>query len=460
MSDVKELAADTGDHRVIVTAILLLSAAMLGWMARSLFTGDIPFTGDLLHFHYPVRQFYADALTSGGRFEWMPSLFNGFYLAGEGQAGTYHPLHWLLYRLLPLNPAFAIEIVVAYPCLFLGTFMFLRRWSTAAPAAFGAMLFTFCGFNLTHGVHPNMVGVIAHVPWVLWAIHIAATGTGLPSRLAGCALVGLLVGSQVLLGHPQALWLSLLIAGAYTAMVIAQRPAPARAGSALAVASGVLLGAAVGTIQLLATLYAAQRSVRQAYDLSYATSFSLPPVQLLQLVEPYLFWGRLLRWTEVPGAGDEYAAYGGAAALVLTAWWLARLWTRRHQGGLTPLDRLGLWPLEWERSASGSPPGVMAGSTTFTHGSRSSGCSGSRRDLSCSPSWPSPSPQPPRLPRSCASAGPDRGGRRAFGPHGASQWSLVPRRSGSSRPAPHQILASACSRWPRDLRYSPRPLSC
>ena len=119
----------------------------------------------------------------------MPSLFNGFYLAGEGQAGTYPPLHWLLYRLLPLNPAFAIEIVVAYPCLFLGTFMFLRRWSTAAPAAFGAMLFTFCGFNLTHGVHPNMVGVIAHVPWVLWAIHIAAAGTGLPSRLAGCALV-------------------------------------------------------------------------------------------------------------------------------------------------------------------------------------------------------------------------------------------------------------------------------
>ena len=51
----------------------------------------------------------------------------------------------------------------------------------AAPAAFGAMAATFCGFTLVHGVHPNMVGVLAHVPWLLWVLdgvaarHVPAT---------------------------------------------------------------------------------------------------------------------------------------------------------------------------------------------------------------------------------------------------------------------------------------------
>ena len=35
------------------------------------------------------------ALESGDAFDWCPDLFGGFYLTGEGQVGTYHPLHWL-----------------------------------------------------------------------------------------------------------------------------------------------------------------------------------------------------------------------------------------------------------------------------------------------------------------------------------------------------------------------------
>ena len=85
------------------------SLAMLAWMGRSIVTGEIPFTGDLLHFHYVVRDFYARALAAGHGFDWIPGLFNGFYLVGEGQLGGYHPLHWLLYRTLPLDLAFAIE---------------------------------------------------------------------------------------------------------------------------------------------------------------------------------------------------------------------------------------------------------------------------------------------------------------------------------------------------------------
>ena len=41
-------------------------------------------------------------------------MFGGYYLFGEGQLGMAHPWHLLLYRFLPLTPAFNIEIVSSY----------------------------------------------------------------------------------------------------------------------------------------------------------------------------------------------------------------------------------------------------------------------------------------------------------------------------------------------------------
>ena len=160
----------SGD-RTVLWIVAIGSCAMLLWMARGLVGGQITFTGDLLHLHYPLRDFYAEALAQGHRFDWMPSLYGGFDVAGQGELGAYHPLHWLLYRVLPLDAAFGVELVAAYPFLLAGMWLFLRCWCERPAAAFGALLFAFCGFNLLHGVHPNMVSVVAHMPWALWAIH-------------------------------------------------------------------------------------------------------------------------------------------------------------------------------------------------------------------------------------------------------------------------------------------------
>src|SRR3954468_8850715 len=117
----------TSTHVVAVTT-LAVSVSMLLWMSRPLLAGQIPFTGDLLHFHYPLRDFYAGALAAGQHLEWMPSLFGGFDVGAEGQLGAYHPGHWVLYRLLPLDTAFVVETLAPYPLLFAGTWVFLRRW--------------------------------------------------------------------------------------------------------------------------------------------------------------------------------------------------------------------------------------------------------------------------------------------------------------------------------------------
>ena len=319
---------------MLAAAALLGSLAMLAFMARSLVTGEIPFTGDLLHFHYPLRDFYARQLSAGQPFDWMPGLFGGFYVVGEGQLGGYHPLHWLLYRTLPLDRAFAIELVVAYPFLFAGMWQWLRRRCGAPAAAFGAMTATFCGFTLVHAAHPNMVGVLAHLPWMLWVLDGVALRGGRFLDPRGAALFGLLLGSQLLLGHPQAVWFTGLVVAAYAAHLMASS-AVVRATVGATLLAGVVLGLAVGAVQVLATLDAVAHSTRPD-SADFATQYSLQPLYLLQLLHPYLFWGRMARWNEAAPAPDEYGVYGGGVVLVLAVWWIARQWTGR------PRDRFSV----------------------------------------------------------------------------------------------------------------------
>jgi len=239
-------------------------------------------------------------------------------------------------------------VVAPYPFLFAGTWLFLRRACGAGPAAFGALLFTGCGFNLSHGVHVNMVSVVAHVPWLLWAMdrtYLAADGR---VRARGAAGIALLTGSQCLLGHPQAVWFSALIEVAYLARLVAfSKPKSAALSARLhragVVAGAMLLGLVIGAAQIVATIHALRQSTRAGVDPSFATQFALSFSQLLHLVEPYLMWGRVLRWNELTGGADEFGIYGGAVALSLAMWWLASLRSARTRGPISETDRLALW---------------------------------------------------------------------------------------------------------------------
>ncbi len=80
----------------------------------------------------------------------------------------------------------------------------------------------------------------------------------------------------------------------------------------------VLLGAVIGAVQLLPTFDALQNSVRQSNaSAEFATQGSLPLLNLMQLVTPYLFAARV-----VGGITHEFGLYIGAVPIVLAAWWV------------------------------------------------------------------------------------------------------------------------------------------
>lgn len=325
----------------------LLVAALAVWLAFAapFLAGRIYTSDDLWAFHLPVRAFYAQCLQTGEAFDWMPSLYAGFYVTGEGQLGAYHPLHWLLYRFLPLDTAFGLELLLPYPLLLAGMFLFLRRCRLPVDAAlFGGLVFTYGSFNTLHFVHPNAIAVVAHLPWLLWAIDIlcarhqwakptnrreatqdasdltrhsraAALCPGPWLWAAAAATLVLLTASQLLLGYPQYVWFSLLAEAAFVVYRTAGWNTATRWKAAGQVAMWLMLGAGVGAVQLFPTFDALAESSRQVVGASFYQGGQLHPLNVLQLGSPYLFANRV--------AGDnthELGFYLGAVPLLLLVW--------------------------------------------------------------------------------------------------------------------------------------------
>ena len=222
----------------------------------------------------------------------MPQLFNGFYLTGEGQAGTYHPWHWLLYRTLPVSVAFELELLSSYPFMLSGYYWFLRRRLPRSAAALGGLAFTFSGFSLLHFVHPNAIAIVAHIPWSLGCIDrlfAAADRRGAALAATGLAL---LTGSQILLGYPQYVWFSLVAEAGMVVFLWKPSHSPLatpRAGLAAEVVGLMLGGGALPPMIDGLDHAATHRPARNIW-----TSGSLHPLNVVQLIAPYLYANRVL----------------------------------------------------------------------------------------------------------------------------------------------------------------------
>lgn len=109
----------------------VLAIAVLVGLAWPMFQGAFYPSYDLARTYYAPYAFYRDCLRSGRSFLWYPYFYGGFHLHGEGQWGLLHPINLLTFGLLPLSVALNLAMIRGHVCLLLGTFFFLRRWSSA-----------------------------------------------------------------------------------------------------------------------------------------------------------------------------------------------------------------------------------------------------------------------------------------------------------------------------------------
>lgn len=310
--------------RSLTLAICAISGLFFLYLLAPVCLGLAFTTDDLLSQNLPFRKFYADCLQRHESFLWSPNLYSGFYIHGEGQAGMMHPFHLLLYSVLPLTTAFGIEIVSIYVFLFAGSYLFFRDWKLGVHAAlFGSFLFTFGGTNLVLMEHMNAVAVVAHLPWILMAIHRVFDPGTVRTRALWMSAVAMLIGSQVLLGHPQSVYFCALIEAGYAVYLMTIRSAEeARWRRLLQVAAALATGLLIGSVQLLPTTTAVRDSVRAEPPMEFLSEMSLQPQELLQWINPLMWKGA--RYDQLRGFYNYLIYFGGTVTLLLFIWILTR----------------------------------------------------------------------------------------------------------------------------------------
>lgn len=312
-----------------------LSPLILVWLTPLLLYAPVYLTGKAIYWGTPLLQFapwWAQAsrtLLAGDLPLWNPLLGMGAPLLANYQSALLYPPTWIYFGLyalggLPLM-AWAMAPLAALHLAWGGWGMarLVRAlgWGELAQVVSG-LAFGLSGYLVARAHFLSINAAAAWVPWLLLAAYHLAVRPG-RRPLLWFALVG---GLQLLAGHAQTTWYSLLLAFSFVLFWgghVGGRSGLLRAGGRFVLAGSWAV--ALAAAQLLPTAeYLLQSPRAAAYDAGLALQYSFWPWRLLTLLAPNLFgspahgnyWGYAAYW--------EDAAYLGVLGLLLAVFALAR----------------------------------------------------------------------------------------------------------------------------------------
>jgi hypothetical protein len=283
-----------------------LLAAALVFYYPLVFLGRGLVDYDAFVYFYPQRVFLARSLLAGKIPLWDPNLFLGAPFLANPQTAVLYPPSWLFVFGTP-QTIYTLQLVLhAFLAAFF-TYLLARHVFNAMPlaAAIGGLAYAFGGFTVGQVGHLNQISAAAWLPAVLLTYHRFAV----TCRLHWIALGALALALQLLAGHPQETYMTLIVLGIF-GVVTAPWSSPRRLmASAVGGAALCMIGGLVAAAQLLPTLELAPLSIRGAgVNWSDAVAGSLPSYLAIRaLLPPY--------WIRVPYT--EYLGYVGVTAVTL-----------------------------------------------------------------------------------------------------------------------------------------------
>lgn len=255
---------------------------------------------DLVLENYPWKLLIRQALAAGELPLWNPYLFTGVPFLAAGQHSALFPAS-VVYYLLPLERAFGVFTWLMLALAGMNTYIFARVLRVGrAGSLFAAIAFMFSGFFISSVVFPMMIAGAAWLPLLLALIEMVVrkqeekgNAPFLPVAyiVAGAAVLGM----QVLAGHIEITYYTLLVAAMYSLWRLfgawrrlgVWRPVTRMAGWLLfMVITGVLLGA----VQLIPLYELVSQNFRQD-SASYAevVNWAWPTRHILTFLLPDIF---------------------------------------------------------------------------------------------------------------------------------------------------------------------------
>ncbi len=231
---------------------------------------------------------------------WYPHVFGGIPVLGAPVGGPLAPLNQLK-EIMPPQVALAISFIIFFFLAGLGMYLYLRALNLSIyTAAVGAIIYQFIGNLATTPAagHAGRAASIATFPLILFFIHRALSS----KKLFYFILTALITAFAFYEGHFQMTYYGLLFIIGYVIYYLTTHRKEITRRDFLniliyglsAIVSICLLMAAVW-LPVLSSIGTAARGVERGY--AYATSWALPPHELIDLLIPTFsgigeyYWG-------------------------------------------------------------------------------------------------------------------------------------------------------------------------
>ncbi len=277
-----------------LAAGLLLALSLL-FFNRALFSGLMLFGSDFVAGGYMTRNFIVESIKQFGTVPlWDPQIYGGVPLASVGTMSGdywYFPMTVLYWLKLAPEKIVAVSYFLHVLLAGIGTYLFLRikRFSgTASFISAVGYMFTSSMVSLIYAGHDAKIAVSALLPWLLLFID-KTVGT---RKLVWALLAGLVIGLALMSPHVQMSYY-LLLAGFFFAVARIYQNYKSEKNR-----NNILKTLALGLLMLAAgfSLYAVQALTLQDYikfsargqdkGYAYATSYSMPPEEIINVVWP------------------------------------------------------------------------------------------------------------------------------------------------------------------------------
>jgi len=316
-------------HRIALVVMFLLP---LFFYWKYLFGGQMLMGTDWLGAGgYQMRQFMSEYIKSHGNIAfWMPAILSGQPTLAAFFGDLFYPTQF--FRLfVPVHIVWAWTFYLHLVVAGLGTYLFLRQLKLSAlPAALGGVAYMFAGslITLTYAGHDGRLIGCALMPMAMYFLHRAMDRRSLLNFM----LCGLMVALQLLSGHVQKVYYTVLILFGYFLFIWirtirTERSASVAVKQAGYFALGMGFALALSAIQYLPIIgnmpYAARGSER-GYE--YATSWSMPIRETLDLISPS--FSGILRAYHGSNPFKLHSEYMGLLPLIFAVWGIVRAWKK------------------------------------------------------------------------------------------------------------------------------------
>ncbi len=272
--------------------------------------------GQVLFWGTPSLQFipwrvYGYALLEQGILPfWNPLNGMGAPLFANYQSAFLYPPSLILYIFYRLGdaPAVAWGSTLLIPLHLgwagCGMMLLVRQLGVRLGGQIIAGLaFGMCAYLVTRGMFFSMIWAGAWLPWLVWAADRVVTAAQMRPLLRNMLLLAMVFAFQLLAGHAQLTWYSVILASAWVVVRLVGQERIRVVVSRLGLyTAGLIIAVMMALPQLLPTFEYLQQSQRSsAVNFDFAMTYSLWPWRLLGFLLPDLFGN--------PGSGN-YWGYG------------------------------------------------------------------------------------------------------------------------------------------------------